>query len=46
MNEIFPVHKVDEVLPFGKYKGKTIEEIYSLTLSISSGWQEVVLITE
>ena len=28
MNEIFPVHKADEVISFGKYKGKTILEIY------------------
>lgn len=28
MNEIFPIHKVDEVMVFGKYKGKTILEIY------------------
>lgn len=28
MNEIFPVHKIDEVISFGKYKGKTIAEIY------------------
>lgn len=30
MNEIFPVHKVGEVVPFGKYKGKTIEVIYKI----------------
>lgn len=28
MNEIFPVHKVDEVMSFGRYKGKTISEVY------------------
>lgn len=28
MNEIFPVHKIDEVMALGKYKGKTISEIY------------------
>lgn len=28
MNEIFPVHSVDEILLFGKYKGKSIGEVY------------------
>ena len=28
MNEIFPPHKPDFVLPFGKYIGKTLAEIY------------------
>lgn len=28
MNEIFPIHTIDEILPFGKHKGKTIAEIY------------------
>ena len=28
VNEIFPPHKPDFVLPFGKYKGKTLAEIY------------------
>ena len=28
LNVIFPEHKPDFVLPFGKYKGKTLEEIY------------------
>lgn len=27
MNEIFPIRRPDYVLAFGKYKGKTIEEI-------------------
>lgn len=29
MKEIFPEHKPDFVLPFGKYKGKTLAEIYA-----------------
>ncbi len=29
MNEIFPEHKPNFVLPFGKYKGKTLAEIYA-----------------
>lgn len=28
MNEIFPLHKPDEIIPFGKYKGKSIADIY------------------
>ena len=28
MNEIFPVHKIDEILPFGMHKGKSITDIY------------------
>ena len=28
MNEIFPVHKADEIIPFGQHKGKTIAEVY------------------
>lgn len=28
MNELFPVHTKDEVLPFGKHKGETIGEVY------------------
>lgn len=28
MNEIFPPHKPDEILPFGKHKGKSIADIY------------------
>ena len=28
MDEVFPIHKVDEVLQFGKHKGKSISEIY------------------
>lgn len=28
MNEIFPIHQPDETIPFGKYKGKSIQEIY------------------
>ncbi|MBR5030416.1 MAG: hypothetical protein IKX63_04865 [Muribaculaceae bacterium] len=30
LNEIFPVHDPDFVVPFGKYKGKTLEEIYKI----------------
>ena len=29
MNEIFPIRNPDYVIEFGKYKGKTIKEIYS-----------------
>ena len=29
MNEIFPIRHTDYVIEFGKYKGKTIKEIYS-----------------
>ena len=29
MNEIFPVHKADETISFGKHKGKTFAEIYN-----------------
>lgn len=28
MNKVFPVHKADEVIPFGQHKGKTYAEIY------------------
>ena len=28
MNEVFPLHEPDFVLPFGKYKGKTLADIY------------------
>ena len=28
MDEVFPVHRADEVIPFGQYKGKTYAEIY------------------
>lgn len=28
MNEIFPVHKADETIPFGQHKGKTFAEVY------------------
>lgn len=28
MNEVFPLHTSDFVLPFGKYKGKSLGEIY------------------
>jgi len=28
MNEVFPLHKPDFVVPFGKHKGKTLAEIY------------------
>lgn len=30
MSEIFPMHQPDEIVPFGKYKGKTIQEIYKI----------------
>lgn len=29
MNEIFPIRHTDYVIEFGKYKGKTIKEVYS-----------------
>lgn len=29
LSEIFPIHKADEQLAFGKYKGKTFADIYS-----------------
>lgn len=28
LDEIFPVHKPDYILPFGKYKGKSLSDIY------------------
>ncbi|MBR4886165.1 MAG: hypothetical protein IKU16_02640 [Muribaculaceae bacterium] len=28
MSEVFPMHQPDEILPFCKYKDKTIQEIY------------------
>lgn len=28
LDEIFPIHRANETLMFGKYKGKTIAEIY------------------
>lgn len=28
MDEVFPVHKADELIPFGQYKGKTYAEVY------------------
>lgn len=28
MNEVFPIHQPDFILPFGKYKGKTLADIY------------------
>lgn len=30
LDEIFPIHKADEVLMFGKYKGKSFGEIYKI----------------
>jgi hypothetical protein len=29
-DEIFPIHKADEVLMFGKYKGKSFGEVYKI----------------
>lgn len=29
INEIFPIHKPDFVLPFGKYKGQTLADVYA-----------------
>lgn len=34
MNEIFPIRHTDYVIEFGKYKGKTIKEIYLKSASI------------
>ena len=28
LDEIFPIHKAEEVLQFGKYKGKSLGDIY------------------
>lgn len=30
LDEIFPIHRVNETLMFGKYKGKTIADIYKI----------------
>ena len=30
LDEIFPIHKADEILVFGKYKGKTFGDIYKI----------------
>ena len=30
LDEIFPIHKADEVLMFGKYKGKSFGEVYKI----------------
>lgn len=30
LDEIFPIHRANETLMFGKYKGKTIAEIYKI----------------
>lgn len=30
LDEIFPIHRADEILMFGKYKGKTIGDIYQI----------------
>ena len=30
LDEIFPIHKADEVLMFGKYKGKSLSDIYKI----------------
>lgn len=30
LDEIFPIHKADEILMFGKYKGKTYGDIYKI----------------
>lgn len=35
IDEIFPVHKVDEILPFGKYKGKSIANVYKEDPAVS-----------
>lgn len=29
-DEIFPIHKADEVLMFGKYKGKSLSDVYNM----------------
>ena len=30
LDEIFPIHKADDILPFGKYKGKSLSDIYKV----------------
>jgi len=30
IDEIFPTHNIDEIIPFGKYKGKSIAEVYKI----------------
>ena len=30
LDELFPIHKADEILMFGKYKGKSFGEIYAI----------------
>ena len=30
LNEVFPLHGPDYKLPFGKYKGKTLREVYAV----------------
>lgn len=30
LNEIFPMHQPEEIIPFGKYKGKSLQEIYDI----------------
>ena len=30
LDEIFPIHKADEILMFGKYKGKSLGDIYKM----------------
>ncbi len=33
LDEIFPIHKAEEVLQFGKYKGKSLGDIYTNLLA-------------
>ena len=28
LNELFPIHKAQDIMPFGKYKGKTFQEVF------------------
>lgn len=30
LDEIFPIHKADDVLMFGKYKGQSLSDIYKM----------------
>ena len=34
LDEIFPIHKADEILMFGKYKGKSLGDIYKMDYQV------------
>ena len=40
-DEIFPIHKADEVLMFGKYKGKSLSDVYNCLLYTSDAADEL-----